>query len=55
MGTVLLYLVVVLNVLAPAWAARDAHPSRALKRLVLYTLAVDLLYALIVLVVYPRV
>jgi hypothetical protein len=54
MATVLLTLVVVMNVLAPAWAARERHPARALKRLVLYVLTADLLYALIVLVVYPR-
>jgi hypothetical protein len=55
MGKLLLVLLVLGNVAAPAIGARDPHPARGVKRAALLAAAVDLAYALVVLVIYPRI
>lgn len=54
MSKAILLSVLVALVLLPAWAARDPHPTRGLKRAVLLMVAFNLVYAFAVLVLVPR-
>ena len=55
MGRLVLASILVLLVAAPLLAARDPHPVRAVKRLLIYVLLVHVAYAFALLVIYPRV
>lgn len=55
MGRLVLASILVLLVAAPLLAASDPHPTRAVKRLLLYVLLVHVAYAFAMLVIYPRV
>lgn len=54
MSKLILLSVLVAMVALPAWAARERHPRRALKRAVLLMVAFNLAYAFAVLVLVPR-
>ncbi len=47
--------ILLLLIAAPLLAARDPHPIRAMRRLLLYVVLVHVAYAFAVLVIYPRV
>jgi hypothetical protein len=47
--------IMIATIAIPAVAARDPHPLRGLKRVVVYALIFDLIYAFAFLVLYPRV
>lgn len=55
MGRLILASIMLFVLAAPIAAARDPRPLRAMRRLFLYVLVLNLAYALAVLVVYPRV
>ena len=47
--------ILLMLIVAPILAARDPHPIRAMRRLLLYVVIVHVTYAFAVLVIYPRV
>lgn len=55
MARVIVATILLLLIAAPILAARDPHPIRAMRRLLLYVVLVHLGYAFAVLVIYPRV
>jgi hypothetical protein len=54
MAKLLLLSVLAATVVIPLVAARDRHPSRALKRTLFFTLLFNALYAAGALLIYPR-
>lgn len=55
MSKLVLMSVVLATVVIPAITARDAFPRRALKRTVLALVAFNVLYAFLVIFVYPQI
>jgi len=55
MSRLVLASILLLLVATPLMAARDPHPIRAMRRLLLYVVLVHVGYAFAVLVSYPRV
>jgi hypothetical protein len=55
MSKLLLMSVVLATVVIPAVAARDTLPRRGLRRTVLAMLAFNIIYAFLVIVVYPKI
>lgn len=55
MAKLLLMSVVLATVTIPAVTARDALPRRALRRTVLALLAFNVVYAVLVIFVYPKI
>ena len=55
MSRLVLASILILVIAAPLLAARDPHPIRGMRRLLIYVALANLAYAFLVLVVYPRV